>query len=198
MLIAIEGIDQSGKATQAKILFNKLQDSNPITNIFSYSFPVYTTRIGMEIRAYLEGVQNYSNEVFQLLCIANRYEQIHSLVSAKGHKEIHLILDRYKASGRVYGMAAGLDPVWIDECQENLPDPDLTIFIKIDPEAARKRKTVDRDRYESNSIIMKISNREYKRICARSLDWVAVDGEMDKDSISDKIWRIVNEKLGIE
>ena len=32
-----------------------------------------------------------------------------------------------------------------------LPEPDLTILIKIDPEVAYKRKTADRDRHESNT-----------------------------------------------
>ena len=86
MLIAIEGIDQSGKATQAKMLHRRLEKVYGHVNVFTKSFPRYDTRIGMEIKAYLEGVQNYSNEVFQLLCIANRYEEIVSLISCKGYR----------------------------------------------------------------------------------------------------------------
>ena len=45
--------------------------------------------------------------------------------------------------------------------------------------------------------MMKITNKEYTTMCANGRDWIAVNGESDKDFISKEIWRIVNEKLGI-
>ena len=73
MLIALEGLDQSGKETQAKFLRDRLRGTGLKARVVS--FPDYGTSIGEEIARALQGERDYGPEVMQLLYVANRYER---------------------------------------------------------------------------------------------------------------------------
>src|SRR5215510_12113024 len=72
-LIAIEGLDQSGKQTQAERLRDSLKQSGRKARLVS--FPDYGTSIGEEIARALTGEREYGPDVMQLLYVANRYER---------------------------------------------------------------------------------------------------------------------------
>ncbi len=71
-LIAFEGLDQSGKQTQAEWLAEALRAAGH--RVQTLSFPDYQTTIGAEIGAALQGRRDYGPDVLQLLYVANRYE----------------------------------------------------------------------------------------------------------------------------
>ena len=96
MLIAIEGIDQAGKATQAELLFRHIQSLYQPTTLVS--FPDYKTTIGGMIRQALEDDFDWRPKPLQLLCAANRFErqaEIEKWLAAG----IIVVCDRYIASG---------------------------------------------------------------------------------------------------
>jgi len=70
-LIAFEGLDQSGKQTQAELLRDHLKQLGHKSRLVS--FPDYGTSIGEEIARALQGERDYEPDVMQLLYIANRY-----------------------------------------------------------------------------------------------------------------------------
>ena len=72
-LIAFEGLDQSGKQTQAELLRDRLKQEGRKARLVS--FPDYGTSIGEEIARALQGEREYGPDVMQLLYIANRYER---------------------------------------------------------------------------------------------------------------------------
>ncbi len=72
LLIAFEGLDQSGKQTQAELLRDRLIAADRDVRLLS--FPDYGTPIGEEIERALRGARNYAPDVMQLLYVANRYE----------------------------------------------------------------------------------------------------------------------------
>src|SRR5690554_313108 len=72
MLIAFEGLDQSGKETQARTLRARLEEAG--RRVRPVSFPAYDTPIGREIRAALAGEREFGPDVMQLLYVANRLE----------------------------------------------------------------------------------------------------------------------------
>src|SRR5688572_8863320 len=144
-LIVFEGLDQSGKQTQAELLRDRLKDEGWKARLVS--FPDYGTTIGEEIARALQGEREYGADVMQLLYIANRYERKPDLQRwLEGG--LVLVCDRYVASSIAYGEAQGLDPLWLMDAQKFLPAPSLTIMLDIAPETAVARKAVDRDRYE--------------------------------------------------
>ena len=72
LLIAFEGLDQSGKQTQAELLRDRLIAAGRAVRLLS--FPDYETPIGEEIERALRGARDYAPDVMQLLYVANRYE----------------------------------------------------------------------------------------------------------------------------
>jgi len=192
-LIAFEGLDQSGKQTQAELLRDWLKAQGRKARLVS--FPDYATSIGEEIARALQGERDYGPDVMQLLYIANRYERKPDLLRwLEGG--LTLVSDRYMASSVAYGEAQGLDPAWLAEMQRFLPQPALTIMLDIAPETAVQRKAVDRDRYERD-LAMQGRVRESYRRQAQSGGWVVLDGERSKETIAADVIDAVSSRLGL-
>jgi dTMP kinase len=71
-LISFEGLDQSGKQTQAEAVRAALESRGISCRLVS--FPDYSTAIGSELQRALHGERDYPADVMQLLYVANRYE----------------------------------------------------------------------------------------------------------------------------
>src|SRR6185503_9246283 len=162
-LIAFEGLDQSGKQTQAELLRDRLKQDGHKARLVS--FPDYGTSIGEEIARALTGEREYGADVMQLLYVANRYERKPDLMRWLEGGLI-LVCDRYLASSIAYGEAFGLDAAWLAEVQKFLPPPALTILLDIAPETAAQRKSVDRDRYERDLALLARVRDSYHRQAA--------------------------------
>jgi dTMP kinase len=179
-LIAFEGLDQSGKQTQAERLRDLLKEEGRKARLVS--FPDYGTSIGEEIARALSNERDYDPDVMQLLYVANRYEKKSDLERWLEGGLI-LVCDRYTASSVAYGEAFGLDPAWLTDMQKFLPSASLTILLDIAPETAVQRKSVDRDRYERD-LAMQARVRESYHRQAREHGWVVLDGERAQDVIA--------------
>jgi len=179
-LIAFEGLDQSGKQTQAELLRDRLKAEGRKARLVS--FPDYGTSIGEEIARALAGEREYGPDVMQLLYVANRYERKADLQRWIDGGLI-LVCDRYTASSVAYGEAQGLDPAWLSDVQRFLPRAALTIMLDISPETAVTRKSVDRDRYERDLALQGRVRESYRRQAAGE-QWVVIEGERPKDEIA--------------
>jgi dTMP kinase len=186
LLIAIEGLDQSGKQTQAEMLRDRLKQDGHKSRL--ESFPDYATSIGEEIARALAGEREYGPDVMQLLYVANRYERKPDIQRWLDGGLV-LVCDRYVASSVAYGEALGLDPVWLTEMQRLLPPAALTIWLDIAPETAVKRKAVDRDRYERDLALQARVRDSYRRQAAEQ-SWLVLDGERPKDAIAADVYEV--------
>jgi dTMP kinase len=191
-LIAFEGLDQSGKQTQAERLRDYLKEQGRKARLVS--FPDYGTSIGEEIARALSNERDYDADVMQLLYVANRYEKKPDLKRWIDGGLI-LVADRYTASSVAYGEALGLDPAWLTDMQRFLPPAALTILLDIAPETAVKRKSVDRDRYERD-LAMQARVRESYHRQASAQGWIVLDGERAKDEIAADVISAVGPRLG--
>ena len=180
LLIAFEGLDQSGKQTQAERLQAALERRGRTCLLLD--FPSYETHIGREIEAGLHGQRDYGPDVMQLLYMANRYEKTPHIRAVLAQGTI-VICDRYLASSIAYGEAFGLDGGWLREVQRYLTPPDLTILLDIAPETAAGRKTANRDKYERDLALLSRVRASYRRQ-AEAADWVRLDGERPKDAVA--------------
>jgi dTMP kinase len=192
MLIVFEGMDQSGKETQAQQLREKLRAAGRKVRLLS--FPDYGTSIGEEIARALGGERDYPPDVMQLLFVANRHERREAMAEWLAGDRV-LLCDRYRASSIAYGEAQGLDPAWLEDIQRLLPIPDLTIYIDIAPETAAKRKAHDRDRYERDLTLLGRVRQSYQRQ-AREPNWLVIDGEQSKEQIAEEIFAAVAVVVG--
>ena len=191
MLIAIEGLDQSGKATQAEALRDRLRDDGKRARLVS--FPDYGTAIGEEIARALQGEREHSPEVMQLLYVANRYEcrgDLERWLSG----DLMVVCDRYTASSIAYGEAQGLDADWLTQIQRFLPVADLTILLDIEPSLAAQRKSSGRDRYERDLALLGRARESYLRQ-AEQPGWFRVDGERGKVEVAQEIAEFVGRQL---
>jgi dTMP kinase len=192
-LIAFEGLDQSGKQTQAELLRDRLKQDGRKARLVS--FPDYATSIGEEIARALQGEREYGPDVMQLLYIANRYERKPDLLRwLEGG--LTLVSDRYTASSVAYGEASGLDARWLADMQKYLPPAAMTIFLDINPETAVQRKSVDRDRYERD-LALQVRVRDSYRRQAAEQGWLVLDGERAKSAIATDVVSGVASRLGL-
>jgi dTMP kinase len=182
VIVCIDGLDASGKATQSKILAERL-------NAKLFSFPDYSTPAGKAILAHLKGEwiaadlrrvthTNGLGEVceahwpcahdplvLQSLMLANRLELGAELRAAADSG--HVICDRYDAAAMVYGTLDGLDPTWLESTNAQLPvRPDLYILIDISVEESFKRRPERRDRYEKDVGFLEKVREGYLRLFA--------------------------------
>ena len=179
MLIAIEGLDQSGKETQARHLRARLEADG--RKVHGLSFPDYETPIGQELRKALAGEREFGADVMQLLYVANRFEYKPRLDLWLGSGAV-VVCDRYRASSVAYGEAQGLDPDWLEDVQRFLPVPAITVLLDIAPETAVQRKQTGRDRYERDLGLLARVRESYRRQAKRQ-KWIVIDGEQSKDAV---------------
>ena len=180
LLIAFEGLDQSGKQTQAEALRDRLAGFG--RECWLLSFPDYETAIGTELSRALQGERDYTPDVMQLLYVTNRYE--HRVeIERRLEAGAVVLCDRYVASSIAYGEAQGLDAAWLADVQRFLPAPDLTVLLDIAPETAVRRKAAGRDRYERDLALLSRVRESYRRQAAAG-GWLLLDGERSKEAVA--------------
>ena len=193
-LIAFEGLDQSGKQTQAERLLAAFRSAGHTAEFLT--FPAYETAIGTEIDNALHGQRDYAPDTLQLLYIANRFEfrlKIESWLAAG----TMVVCDRYLASSIAYGVAQGLDAAWLIEIQQRLPQPSLTILLDIHPDASLTRKKVARDKFERDLPLLGRVREGYLRQAEQSKDWIRLEGHQDRDAVSAAVLSAVRARLGL-
>jgi dTMP kinase len=192
LLIAFEGLDQSGKQTQAERLRDRAVAAGHLVRLLS--FPAYDTSIGAEIGRALQGDRDYGPDVMQLLYIANRYEWKPQIEFELGRGTV-LICDRYLASSIAYGEAQGLDAAWLTDIQKYLPQPDITFLLDIDPDVSAGRKTAERDKYERDLALLGRVRASYLRQSAAARGWTTLDAGRDREAVSADVWKVVAARL---
>lgn len=139
-LIVLEGIDGSGKRTQAERLRDAMNANGYPAVVVS--FPGYdTTYAGVEIRAYLDGrYGELSPKLAALLYAVDRFEQL-PMLKTRMKAGLNVICDRYLPSNIAHqGARAGGDRQalveWIRLVETEVfgvLEPDLSILLSVHP-----------------------------------------------------------------
>ena len=190
LLIAFEGLDQSGKQTQAELLRDRLKEQGHKVRLLS--FPDYGTSIGEEIARALQGERDYGPDVMQLLYVANRYERKDEILRWLEGGLI-LICDRYRASSVAYGEAHDLDGAWLADMQKYLPEPDITFLLDMAPETSARRKTSDRDKFERDLALLARVRDSYLRQAGEG--WIRLDADRNKAAVAADVAAAVDTRL---
>ena len=187
LLVVFEGLDQSGKQTQAERLRDRLVAAGRSVRLLS--FPSYDTPIGGEIGRALKGERDYRADTMQLLYVANRFEWKPEIERELTAGTV-VVCDRYLASSVAYGEAFGLDPAWLTEIQRYLPRPDVTVLLDIDPQVSASRKVADRDKYERDLSLLSRVRESYLRQ-ASAPGWLRLDAGRDRDAVAADVFAAV-------
>lgn len=151
ILIAIEGIDGSGKSTLV---------SNIYTHLKEQSFPVILTKepggsaLGKQLREILQTQTTpVSAKAEYLLFAADRAEHFQKVISPALQRHAIIISDRSSDSSVVYqGYGRGLDIDMIEQVNgwaKNGLCPDLIFYINVSPECAQKRLALRNEKLTS-------------------------------------------------
>jgi len=186
-LIAIEGIDQAGKRTQANLLAVRLRRIGRPVSV--WSFPDYGTPVGKMLRAYLRGSVRLDLHTIHLLYAANKWEVADKLMRRLEHGEV-IIANRYAPSNLAYGIAHGLPHDWLVSLEKGLPRSDLVVVLDISSRTSLTRKHQRRDVHESDLQYLNRVRRAYRSL-AKKHDWTVIEGRMGPGKVSLLVWEKV-------
>lgn len=191
-IIVLEGTDKAGKTTQSRMLAEAIKVLGKVCVVID--FPDYTTPIGMEIRAFLDGKRDYTSEVKHLLFSANRWEKKKEIESMVESGTI-VVMNRYWQSNLAYGAANGMDTSWLLRLDNGLPKEDLVIIILVDPGVSSKRAET-LDAFESDQ---KLTARAYKNYLkfAKQFKWKVIDGAKSKEQVHQEVMKVIKKELKV-
>ena len=199
LLVAIEGIDGSGKGTHSGQLVQTLREQGRAVELIS--FPRYEdTRFGAEIGRFLNGDFGPLDQIHPFLAATlyagDRFESRDVLQHALEANDV-VVLDRYVASSLAH-QGVRVDPAARKELMQrictlefdtyNLPQADLNILLDVSGVTARKliakksaRAYTDReaDLQEENTEYLESVRNVYLQLAAEQTNWQVVECEFN-------------------
>jgi dTMP kinase len=191
-IIVIEGTDKAGKTIQSRMLMEALKVSGKIC--VTLDFPDYTTPIGMEIRAFLDGRRDYPAEVKHLLFSANRWEKKKEIESMIENGTI-VIMNRYWQSNLIYGAASGMDTSWLLRLDKGLPKEDIVLVLLVNTSVSTKRAETQ-DVFEADAQLAARAYKNYLKF-AKQYKWKVLDGFKSKDQVHQEIMKVIRKELKV-
>tara|TARA_B110000014_G_scaffold243597_1_gene214065 strand:+ start:290 stop:934 length:645 start_codon:yes stop_codon:yes gene_type:complete len=202
--ISFEGIDGSGKSTQARLLIERL-NSNSIETCFVRE--PGGTKISEEIRNILldDRAEEMSSRTEALLMCASRAQLTKNIITPELKAGKWVIADRYSDSTLAYqGGGRGIDLDWLVRLNNFATfgiEPDVTFYIDIDPNIGlQRRKNISADRIESAGLEFQneIRNKYLEIIDNFSNRCVLVDGKLSIKEISHLVWKEIKNRTSFE
>ncbi len=192
LLVAIEGIDGSGKTTLAKNLVNRLQGKGYKVH---YTFEPTHSIIGKLLR---ELPDNYRSPLIEtLLYAADRVHHYLSEIKTKIDEGYIVIVDRYIHSSIAYQGALGAPLQWIIEVNRHVPKPDLAFYIDVPVEVAIQRLEASRKKktfYEKKELLRKV-RRIYLELVDKG-ELILLNGLEKPEEITRKAYNKILSFLG--
>ena len=218
-LIVLEGLDGSGKATQAKLLAENLKAQG--RQVREITFPDYASDSSALVKMYLAGqfgdkpddVNAYAASSFYAVDRYASYKKDWGSFYQAGGV---IIADRYTTSNAVH-QCSKLPPEqwesflnWLFDYEFHLlglPAPDRVIYLQVDPAVSQKLMTSRYHGDESKKDVHEkdleylARSRKAAEFCAEHLDWKTVhctegDAMRTIDSIQSEVQALAAEVLG--
>lgn len=200
--IAIEGIDGSGKSTQAKNIAKRLEAEGHKVYL---TFEPTDMRIGKMIRSILGGKEKADEKVIAALFVADRLDHIlHETngILKKLAEGYTVITDRYYFSSYAYH-GAHMDIDWViasNKMAAEILKPDVNIFIDVSPEVAMKRINSNRESVEIYETLdnLKAVQAQYHlafKKLQKSEHIVTVNGDETPEKVTEALWAIMQQEI---
>ena len=200
--ISFEGIDGSGKSTQAKVLSKTLEDLGH--NVVLTREPGGSIGAEEIRRLVLQGdPDRWSAESEILLFTAARRDHLEKTILPALDAGKIVICDRFADSTRMYqGLSRGDLRTLVDELHGLMipRDPDLTVLIDLDPKLglsrAKSRNTVE-ERFEDFGISLQEKMRVgFLNLAEEYADrFRVIDGQRDIDVVAADVLTVVQKHI---
>ena len=191
IFLVFEGIDASGKSTQAKRI---AKERNAL-----FTFEPGDTAVGKDLRRWLlDAATPMKPETEALLMTADRSHHVDTLIKPTLESAKSVVADRFYASTLAYqGYGRGVDlsqlraatQLAIGDCL-----PDLTILIDLPVDVANERRERNaKDRFESSDIDFHNRVRSGYLELAKTdgVEWFVVDGTKSEAEVA----ALIDERL---
>lgn len=201
-LIALEGIDGSGKTTQARLVADNAQWAAMVT----VTSEPGATALGTELRGLLlhRDLPPVAERAEALLMAADRAQHVAEVVAPALDAGRWVVTDRFSGSTLAYqGYGRGLDlgdlKRLVDWATGGL-EPDLNVLVDVPLEVARARRTAgDDDRLESLDAGFHQRVRDgYRALAAADPDrWAVIEGTGPEAEVAERLSAAVVARLGL-
>lgn len=187
IFLVIEGLDGSGKTTQAALLAEKFRKN--------YSFLLTAEPSHGKIGTFIREGCLYENkrlptEAEALMFAADRIEHMYSEVKPALDEGKLVICDRYIYSSLAYQGNSGLSLEWIKTINARALQPDICIFIDVPPEKVIERLQRKKSVMETLETQQKV--REVYMKYVEKGELVRVDGDKEKEQVADELFKTVS------
>ncbi|MCD6535508.1 MAG: dTMP kinase [Thaumarchaeota archaeon] len=190
LLIAFEGVDGSGKTTQAKRLVKWLSDNGVEAK---YTCEPTRGALGKTLRA-MAYRGDADARVEALLFAADRLTHLRKVIEPLLERGVIVVSDRYLHSSLAYQSITIGDQKWVEEINRFARKPDLGLFLDVDPEVGLRRlKRRKKTKFEDVEFLRRVRERYLEYVERGEL--IRVNAERDLDEVFSEIAKIVEEVL---
>ena len=185
VFLAFEGIDVSGKSTQARRV--------AAAHDALFTFEPGDTALGQELRHWvLDAETPMEPETEALIMLSDRSHHVRSVIEPALETGRSVVSDRFFASTLAYqGYGRGVDLSLLQSASELAIGecvPTLTILLDVPLEVVNERRAHDKkDRFEAADLSFHERVREGYLELARGADWFVVDGAMSESAVASVI-----------
>ena len=179
--MVVEGLDASGKTTQALRIRERLEERG--YSVYARFHPAGDNWAGVRARRFLLADGRSAHFAASMFYIA---DVIRSVILTPWWTYDYVVYVRY-LMGTAY-LPFPLGAFAYRFFATFLPSPRHTIFLDIDPQEAHRRialRQSDREMFESLEQLKKIASRALA--LARSSRWTVIDGIRSEESIEERI-----------
>lgn len=210
-IIAIEGIDGSGKTLQLELLQKKLESCGYSVSV--KSFPEYGSFFGKQIGALLKGDTLRADQIdSKSMCLWYALDRWQSFKDYEDGAADFLLLNRFTPSNAVYQSVRAIDEGmpdnwdWVHELEQGtlgLPEPDCYVLLDVDPALAQKNvdkkgtrdyiSAGERDVYEAQTGLLLRARERYLSIARRQENFAVIpcmeaDCLLSPQAIAQRVW----------
>ena len=202
LLIALEGIDGSGKAVQGRNLTDWLEKQG--CRVRNYTYPDLDSKYGEILNDFLKG-ESELDERTQFLTFAADIMKDQLAIQNEIERGRVVVMDRYILSTVAYQCAKGMpffDALRLVKMIQPLP-PDMVIWFDVPPQigvARRKKKKGNRrkDVHDADLELLRRVRTNYTRLHNMrwlGKKWVRINGKKQIKEISEEIRSLISPML---
>jgi dTMP kinase len=202
--LVLEGLDGAGTTTQAARLCEGLRREGRTVHVTAEPSG---GPIGALVRQVLRGRlgggeggrEGFDPRALALLFAADRLDHVNVEIAPKLAAGIDVVCDRFSLSSLAYQGAQLGALAWVAELNRAAARPDATLFLRVRPEVALRRRqaaSVDREIFEVGAFQRKVA-RSYeeaiRRVRRAGERVIELDGEAPVDAVAGAVLAAVRD-----